>query len=104
MKQHFVVTGVLILVCLWGLNVKGESAEVKKARHKGAIGKVTLRVVDSLGRPVERAWLSGCFFPSDSYANVDGRELYADKEGYFYLEGKTVGEGLYQKAAPRPSS
>jgi hypothetical protein len=86
---------VVLLCCLWAPNVRAESPEVGKARQYGARGEVTLRVVDSTGKPVEKAQVSVAFFPSDSYANADVREKQTDSNGLLRLEGSTVADMNY---------
>ncbi len=86
---------VLVSCCLYGLAVGAESSAVDEARQHGARGKVTLRVVDSKGSPVGQAHLSLGFFPTDTYAKVDGREGQTDNDGLFVVEGKTVADMTY---------
>ena len=80
-------------LCAWKLYAA--SPEVEKARQHGARGRVTLRVTDSTGKPVEHAQLSLALFPSDSYGSADVREGQTDTNGCFGIEGTTVGDMTY---------
>lgn len=60
------------------------------ARQHGAQGQVNLRVVDTVGRPVEGAQVNTAFWGSDSSANVVTSEGASDTNGLFSAAGLTV--------------
>lgn len=89
--------GTVLLLSSWLciLNLRAESPEVEKARHHGALGQITLRVVDSTGKPVKKAKLSVAFWGSDSAADSVVLEVQTDTNGLCVTEGKTVGDMNY---------
>lgn len=91
------LAGTALLLSCWPcpLNLQAESPDIANARQHGARGRVTLRVVDSIGKPVEHAQLSVALFPSDSYASADVREGQTDGDGCLSVEGTTVGDMTY---------
>lgn len=95
MNRFFAGTVLLLSCWLCALNLKAQSPEIANARQHGARGRVTIRVTDSTGKPVEHAQLSLALFPSDSYANADVREGQTDTNGCIAIEGTTVGDMTY---------
>jgi len=83
---------LLLSMCLYVSACGADTPEVEKARQYGARGKVTLRVVDSTGKPVEKARLSVAFWGSDSSADVVVSEGQTDANGLYPAEGRTTGE------------
>jgi hypothetical protein len=77
---------------IWG---KKNLAEVDKACLHGAEAKVTLRVIDSKGRPVPEAEVKVAFSPRDP--KEAGKKLtgFTDKEGLFVATGKTTYDIFY---------
>lgn len=63
---------------------------LRKARRHGAQGQVTLRIVDSTGKPVEEAELSVAFWGSDSSVDAVVSEGQTDNNGLYVAMGKTV--------------
>lgn len=96
MNRFSVIAVALVSCWLFVWKLLAASSEIEKARQYGAKGAVTLHITDSIGKPVEKARISACFFPSDSYADADGREGHTDTNGCFYLEGKTVDDLAYE--------
>lgn len=92
MNRFVVLTNVLLSCWLCVPNLMAESpyAKIDRLRFQRARGKVTLRVVDSIGRPVSNAWLSGAFWPSDSSADADVFEGQTATNGLFIAEGETI--------------
>jgi hypothetical protein len=87
---------VLLLSCwLCAGKLLAAFPEVENARQRGAQGQMTLRIMDSNGKPVEKAQLSVAFYPSDSYADVVVSEGQTDTNGLYRAEGKTVGDVTY---------
>lgn len=92
MKRFFLGMTLLLSMCLC-LSVRSvDTPEVEKARQHGARGKVTLRVVNSTGKPVEKARLSVAFWSSDSSADVVVSEGQTETNGLYLAEGRTAGE------------
>lgn len=90
MNRFFYLTVVFLFCCLCAGRLLAESPEVENARQRGARGEVTLRVIDSTGRPVEKAKLSIAFWGSDSSADVVVSEGRTDANGFFVAAGKTI--------------
>ncbi|MBW7907965.1 MAG: carboxypeptidase regulatory-like domain-containing protein [Kiritimatiellae bacterium] len=80
----------LLCSCLYPLSLTAATPEVDQARQRGAQGQVTLRVVDSTGKPVDKAKLSVVFWGSDSSADVVVSEGTTDTNGLFVAAGKTI--------------
>lgn len=95
MNRFLPGTVLLLLSWLCVLNLRAESPEVEKARQHGAQGQITLRVVDSTGKPVTNAKLSVAFWGSDSSADTVVSEGQTDTNGFCVTEGKTVGDMNY---------
>ena len=95
MNRFLPGTAFLLSCWLCAPHLRAESPEVETARQHGARGRVTLRVIDSTGKPVDRAQLNLALFPSDSYANADVREGQTDTNGCFDIEGTTVEDMTY---------
>lgn len=81
-------------LCVW--KVYAASPEVEKARQHGAQGQVTLRVVDSTGKPVEKAELNVAFWGSDSSADIVVSEGQTGTNGLFVAAGKTIHSMNYE--------
>lgn len=92
MNRCFYIALALLSCLLCAGKSAGASPEVEKARQHGAQGKVTLRVTDSNGNPVESAKLSVAFYSSDSYADVVVSEGQTDTNGLYCAEGRTIGD------------
>lgn len=90
MNRVSVVIAMLLSGCLIAGKLFAASPEVEKARQHGAQGEVTLCVVDSTGKPVEKAKLSVAFWGSDSFADVVVSEGATDTNGLFVAAGKTI--------------
>lgn len=90
MNRFSALTVVLLSCYLCAGRLFAESPEVEKARQHGAQGEVTLRVVDSTGKPVEKAKLNVAFWGSDSSANAVVSEGQTDTNGLFVAAGKTI--------------
>jgi len=71
------------------------STKLKYAAQYGAEGKVTLHVVDDQGVPVSDAEADVALFEKSSYANIKKLEGVTDTNGFFIVEGKTIGEMRY---------
>lgn len=71
-------------------NSKADTSNLAKARQFGATGQVTFRVVDSTGRPVEKANVRATFYESDSYEYVNIARGWTDSNGLFVANGKTI--------------
>lgn len=95
MNRFSAITVVILSCWLCTLNLRAASPEIEKARQHGAQGQVTLRVTDSIGKPVEKAQLSVAFYPSDSYADVVVSKGQTDINGIYRAGGKTVGDVTY---------
>ena len=63
---------------------------ISDATGHGAIGKVTFRIVDSLGTPVPGAHVEGAFFNNDEPGHTI--EARSDNDGLATLENKCVGD------------
>jgi len=85
-------TGIVVLLSVWlfALTLKAASPEVEQARQHGAQGQVTFRVIDSTGRPVEKANVRATFFESDSYGYINFARGQTDTNGLFIASGKTI--------------
>lgn len=79
-----------LLCWLCAVNLWSGPLEIEKARHRGAQGQVTLRVVDSVGKPVEKALISVAFWGSDLAADAVVSEGLTDSNGLFVAAGKTI--------------
>ena len=90
MNRSSLVIVVLLSCCLCTGRLSAESLEVENARQHGAEGQVTLRVVDSTDKPIEKAKLSVAFWGSDSSADVVVSEGQTDTNGLFVAVGKTI--------------
>ncbi|MCZ7592176.1 MAG: carboxypeptidase-like regulatory domain-containing protein [Kiritimatiellae bacterium] len=90
MKRFFIFAVVLLSCWLCAGKLFAASPEVETARQNGAQGQITLRVVDSTGKPVEKAELSVAFWASDSSANAVVSEGKTDTNGYYVAAGKTI--------------
>lgn len=91
--NRFILATVSLLLCELSIqNLRAESpyAKIDQLRYQRALGKVTLRVVDSLGVPVTNAMLSGAFWRSDSSPDAKVFEGYTDTNGLFSAEGETI--------------
>lgn len=91
--NRFILATVSLLLCEISIqNLRAESpyAKIDQLRYQRALGKVTLRVVDSFGVPVTNAMLSGAFWPSDSSADAKVFEGYTGTNGLFTAEGETI--------------
>lgn len=95
MKRFIVGTVALFSCCLFALNLRAASPEIEKARQHGAQGQVTFRVVDSMGRPVEKAEQRATFPHSDSYGDVVVSKGLTDTNGVFIATGKTIDSVIY---------
>jgi len=90
MKRFFIFT-VFLLSCLLSTGILfAASPEVERAKRHGAQGQVTVRVIDSTGKPVEKAKLSVAFWTSDSSANAVVAEGQTDTNGCYVATGKTI--------------
>ena len=63
---------------------------ISDATGHGATGKVTFRIVDSLGIPVPGAHVEGAFFNNDEPGHTV--EAYSDNDGVATLENKCAGD------------
>lgn len=93
MNRFVLGTVIFLLLCSQSIpNLRAESpyAKIDQLRFQRALGKITLRVVDSLGVPVTNAMLSGAFWPSDSSADAKVFEGYTGTNGLFTAEGETI--------------
>ncbi|HBA84462.1 MAG TPA: hypothetical protein DCZ95_10245 [Verrucomicrobia bacterium] len=95
MNRFYIVIVMLLSGCLIAGKLFAAPPEVEKARQHGAQGEVTLLVVDSTGKPVEKAKLSVAFWGSDSSADVVASEGQTDPNGLFVAAGKTIGSMNY---------
>ena len=82
--------GILALGLLpIGCSTEAGGAHAAPTPH-GARGQVTLRVIDSIGNPVDKAHLSVAFWKSDSSADVVVSEGTTDLKGLFVATGNTI--------------
>ncbi|OGV82148.1 MAG: hypothetical protein A2340_13825 [Lentisphaerae bacterium RIFOXYB12_FULL_60_10] len=83
---------LIFILCLayYPLNSQAVPPDVEAAKNYGANGQVTLRVIDSNGKPVDKARLSVVFFPSDSSPDAIIIEGQTDTNGIFIAAGKTI--------------
>ena len=70
--------------------------EYEQALVSGAKAKVVFEVRDENHKPVERAYLCGCFRLERGGASGAEFEGLTDKDGLFTVEGKTQGKVCYQ--------
>ena len=90
MKRASVLTAVLASCWLYVGRPSMASSEVAAARLHGARGQITLRVTDSMGKPVENAEVSVAFWGSDSSADAVVSEGTTNTNGLFVATGKTI--------------
>lgn len=95
MKRFSTLAVVLLSCCLCAGKLLAASSEVEKARRQGARGQMTFRVVDSGGKPVEKAELRATFPHSDSYGDVEVAKGFTDTNGIFIATGKTIDSVIY---------
>jgi hypothetical protein len=88
------IAGIVALLSCWlcvsELMAESPYAKIDRLRSQRGLGKVTIRVVDSTGKPVSTARMSGAFWPSDSSADVDVFEGQTDTNGLFVATGETI--------------
>lgn len=85
------ISGWLCCGCIYA-----EFPEVEKALQHGAQGRVTLRVTDSTGMPVDNAQISVAFGGSDALPDVVVHEGNTDTNGLFVAAGKTIHSMNYE--------
>lgn len=84
-------SGWLFCGCIYA-----ELPEVENARQHGAQGRVTLRVTDSTGFPVDNAEVSVAFWGSDSLPDVVAHKGNTDTNGLFVAAGITIHNMNYE--------
>jgi hypothetical protein len=95
--NRFSSLGVILLTgFLCNGRILAAFPEVENARHHGAEGQVTLRAVDSSGKPVDKAGLSVAFWGSDSLPDVIVSEGQTDTNGLFAATGTTIHSMNYE--------
>ena len=92
MNRYFSSLFLLLYGGLCCGGVGAEYPEVEKARISGALGQVTLHILDSTNQPVVDAKYSTAFWASDSSADAQVREGTTDTNGNLRVEGKTIGD------------
>lgn len=95
MKRIITGTVVMLSFGLCALNMRAGTPGIAKARQHGAMGQVTFRVVDSTGKPVERANVRATFYESDSYGHINVAKGQTDSNGLFVAAGKTIHDMNY---------
>lgn len=95
MNHIATVTVVFASYCLCTTSLGSESAQVETARQNGAEGQVTLRITDSIGKPVEKAEMKVAFFHSDSRGGTVVSKGRTDTNGIFIAAGKTIHSMTY---------
>jgi hypothetical protein len=95
MSRFFVVIILFMSCWLSAGKLLAEPREVERARQHGAQGQVTLRVVDSTGKPVEQAEIRATFPHSDAYGDVEVSKGSTDTNGIFVAAGKSNDQMIY---------
>lgn len=86
---------VMIITGVIASNLEASSPELEKARHHGAQGKVTLRVIDDSGRAVTNAFIDAAMKYSDTRDGFSSHKGYTDTNGVFEVEGKVKSDMVY---------
>ena len=92
MNRFFPETILVLLSWTCAPNLWAESPDIEEARRHGAQGQMTLRVVDSTGKPVADAKLSLAYWDVDSSAGAVVSEGQTDTNGLCVTQGNTVGD------------
>ncbi len=95
MSRSITIIAILIVSGACALTEHADLSDVEKARRRGAKAQVTFRVIDSTGKPVEKANIRATFIMSDApddYTVVKGQ---TDADGLFAAAGKSVDGMVY---------
>jgi len=101
MKPCIVGTVVWFSCWLCILSLQAKSPEIEAAREHGAKGKVTFRIIDSKGKPVENANVNVAFSHSDSHVNDDVFDKPTDTNGLCMVSGISVDQMNFTITKPR---
>lgn len=96
MNRLSIIADVFLSCWLCAVELLAAPPEVEQARQHVAQGQVTLRIVDSTGKPVQEAELSAAFWGSDSSVDVVVSDGRTDIHGLFVAAGETIHSMNYE--------